>query len=333
MTSATQVSNEAVPQYAQVAVPVHLNKTFTYRLPAAMQRAARVGSRVMIQFGAKPTTGYIVALSSRLREGTSLIESEIKDVQELLDVEPPLTPEVLEITRWVADYYATPWGEVMRAALPAGINATVEQTVSITLAGREELESAPPAGMSVPPASSPCGRGWVRVRSLAGGLGKPNTNAIATDDKLKLIGHKSITTNARTRALRLLADEGEFELGAFRLRIGATQTPKWLRDLEHEGLIERSYRTRLLPTRAKRRRAVRLVKSSSTGYAGVPPASLPPHERVGQRREAETQAEQQAGSPRTQRVTDAQRRVIEALRANGNAMAAHDLVQTARISE
>src|SRR5213083_1940413 len=141
MTSATQVSNEALPQYAQVAVPVHLTRTFTYRLPAAMQRAARVGSRVMIQFGAKPTTGYIVALSSRLREGTSLIESEIKDVQELLDVEPPLTPEVLEITRWVADYYAAPWGEVMRAALPAGINATVEQTVSITKEGQRELES------------------------------------------------------------------------------------------------------------------------------------------------------------------------------------------------
>src|SRR2546421_4817991 len=156
MTSATQVSNGAVPQYAQVAVPVHLNKTFTYRLPATMQRAARVGSRVMIQFGAKPTTGYIVALSARLREGTSLIESEIKDVQELLDVEPPLTPEILEITRWVADYYATPWGEVMRAALPAGINATVEQTVSITPAGREQLESVPTAETheSLPPASA-----------------------------------------------------------------------------------------------------------------------------------------------------------------------------------
>ncbi len=311
MTSATQVSNGAVPQYAQVAVPVHLNKTFTYRLPAAMQRAARVGSRVMIQFGAKPTTGYIVALSARLRAGTSLIESEIKDVQELLDVEPPLTPEILEITRWVSDYYATPWGEVMRAALPAGINATVEQTVSITPAGREAL-----IRLSEPP-------------TVAGGLGKPDTNAIATDDKLKLIGHKSVTTNARTRALRLLANEGEFELGAFRLRMGATQTPKWLRDLEHEGLIERSYRTRLLPTRAKRRRAVRLVKSPSTGYAGVPPASLPPNERFGQRREAA----KQAGRLRAQRLTEAQRRAIEALRANGNAMAAHDLVQTASISE
>ena len=297
MTSATQVSNGAVPQYAQVAVPVHLNKTFTYRLPAAMQRAARVGSRVMIQFGAKPTTGYIVALSAQLREGTSLIESEIKDVQELLDVEPPLTPEILEITRWVSDYYATPWGEVMRAALPAGINATVEQTVSITPAGREQMTSPPTAETheSLPPASA----GMSVPPAVAGG-------------------------SARTRALRLLANEGEFELGAFRLRMGATQTPKWLRDLEHEGLIERSYRTRLLPTRAKRRRAVRLVKSPSTGYAGVPPASLP---------ESPPEAKKQAGRLRTQRATEAQRRAIEALRANGNAMAAHDLVQTASISE
>src|SRR5712691_12168993 len=139
MTSPGTASQVDLPQYAQVAVPVHLTKTFTYRLPPSMQPAARVGSRVMVQLGTKPTTGYIVALLPRLRSGTSLIESEIKDVEELLDADPPLTPEVLEITRWVADYYAAPWGEVMRAALPAGISATVEQTVSITPRGREEL--------------------------------------------------------------------------------------------------------------------------------------------------------------------------------------------------
>src|SRR5206468_8052341 len=125
--------------YAQVAVAVHLTKTYTYRLTAAMQKAARLGSRVVVQLGRQPTTGYIVALLPHLRTGTSLIESEIKEVKELLDVDPPLTTEVLEITRWVADYYAAPWGEVMRAALPAGVNATVEQMVSITSSGREAL--------------------------------------------------------------------------------------------------------------------------------------------------------------------------------------------------
>src|SRR5206468_12939529 len=160
--------------YAQVAVAVHLTKTYTYRLTAAMQKAARVGSRVIVQLGRKPTTGYIVALLPHLRTGTSLIESEIKDVQELLDVDPPLVPEVLEITRWVADYYAAPWGEVMRAALPAGINTTVEQTVSITARGLEELP----------------------------------------------LLESGRDTKVRTRALRILANEGEFEVGAFSILMG-----------------------------------------------------------------------------------------------------------------
>ena len=270
MTLAPQSSrNEVAPQYAQVAVAVHLTKTYTYRLTAAMQKAARVGSRVMVQLGRKPTTGYIVSLLPHLRTGTSLIESEIKDVQELLDVDPPLTPEVLEITRWVADYYAAPWGEVMRAALPAGINASVEQTVSITPLGREEL-----AGLSVPSA-------------LAGG---------------------SRNTDTKVRALRLLTDEGEFEVNAFCLRLGASRTPKWLREMEQAGVIARSYRMRSTPTRAKRRKAVRLVKPAV----------------------AESQADAKAVRPR---VAEAQKRVIETLRADGEEMAVSDLIKIANVSE
>ncbi len=257
MTSAVQTSNQPFPQYAQVAVPVHLTKTFTYRLPPAIQRAARVGSRVMIQLGTKPVTGYIVALLPRLRAGTSLIESEIKWVQELLDADPPLTSEVLEITRWVADYYAAPWGEVMRAALPAGINTTVEQTVSITTRGREALADL----------------------------------------------EQGRTAKLRISALQLLANEGEFELGAFCLRIGAAKTPQWLREMEAEGLIERSYRTRSTVTRAKRRKAVRLVRPES--------------------------AESQSAD---KRETKAQQRAIEVLRANQNTMAGSDLVKAAKIS-
>jgi primosomal protein N' (replication factor Y) len=258
MTSAVQVSNEPVPHYAQVAVPVHLDKTFTYRLPPPIQRAARVGSRVMVQLGTKPVTGYIVALLPRLRSGTSLIESEIKDVQELLDVDPPLTPDVLEVTRWVADYYSAPWGEVMRAALPAGINTTVEQTVSITTRGREDLP----------------------------------------------ILVKNGDTRVGTRALRVLADEGEFEVNAFYLRMGAGKTPKWLRELETEGLIERSYRTRSTAMGAKSRKAVRLVDPEV----------------------ADSQATDK-------RVTKAQQRVIDVLRTNQDAMPVSELIKAADVSE
>src|SRR5215831_10918353 len=140
--SASQTAEGFTPRFAQIAVPVHLRKLFTYRLPESMRGAAQIGSRVMVQLGAKSLSGYIVGLLPKLREGSSLVESEIKEVQELLDVDPPLTAELMELTQWVAEYYAAPWGEVMRAALPAGINATVEQTISITNRGRHELLNA-----------------------------------------------------------------------------------------------------------------------------------------------------------------------------------------------
>ncbi len=258
MTAVVPTANQTVPLYAQVAFPVHLSKTFTYRLPQSIQRVARIGSRVVAPLGVKPLTGYIVALLPSLRFGSSLVESEIKEVQELLDVDPPLTAEVLEITRWVADYYGAPWGEVIRAALPAGINATVEQAVSITAQGREALSN-------------------LEINSLA---------------------------KARTNALQLLAAEGELELHTFCLRIGAAKTPQWLREMETEGLVARSYRTRSTVTRAKQRKGVRLVDS-----------------------------EEEELKTSKQRVTPAQERTIEVLRAHQNTMALKDLLKSANVSE
>jgi primosomal protein N' (replication factor Y) len=250
--SAQASQEESTPKFAQIALPVHLRKLFTYRLPPSMQSAARAGSRVVVRLGNKPMTGYIVALLTKLRVGTSLVESELKEVEELLDVEPSLTPEVVELTRWVADYYAAPLGEVMRAALPAGINTSIMQIVSITGKGRGAL-SEPPA--------------------VADG-------------------------STKQRALRVLRDEGEAEVNAFSLRMGSTRIPKWLRELESDGLVERAYRTRTAATRAKRQRLIRLVASNQEN----------------------------------DKRTDAQQRAIDALRANNGQMAISELISSAQIS-
>lgn len=131
------------PLYAEVAVPVRVLRTFTYRLPAALAEEARVGARLLVPFGRQVLTGYVVALHDELDAAAELDEGELKDAEELLDVEPLLTPEVLEITRWIADYYAAPWGEVLKAALPAGLNSTIERVLTITPEGRDELARLP----------------------------------------------------------------------------------------------------------------------------------------------------------------------------------------------
>jgi primosomal protein N' (replication factor Y) len=129
-------------RYAEVAVPVHVLTTFTYRLPAALQANAKLGSRITVPFGKKLVTGYIVALHNELRPGTSLKEENIKEAREILETFPLITPEILELTRWVSEYYLAPWGEVLKAALPPGVSPRIEQLLTITDAGRAELDHA-----------------------------------------------------------------------------------------------------------------------------------------------------------------------------------------------
>ena len=107
--------------------------------------------------------------------------------------------------------------------------------------------------------------------------------------------------------MALLAEEGEFEINAFSLRMGSKRVPKWLRELESERLVERSYRTRNSATRSKRRRAVRLDETTI----------------------AKSFAE---NGQQKSRMTPAQQRALDVLRQHNGTMAVSDLVQKAKVS-
>ncbi len=106
-----------------------------------MRGSARVGARVVVPLGRNLTTGYIVKLHDTLQADTNLSEAGVKDVARVLDADPLVTPEVLQITHWVSEYYAVPWGEVIKAALPPGISAIIEQFLKITPPGDAKLEA------------------------------------------------------------------------------------------------------------------------------------------------------------------------------------------------
>ncbi len=142
--SPTELDAPAIPLYVEVAVPVHVSSTFIYKLPPSQRHLGQAGSRIVVPLGRKFVTGYIVAALEQLRSGTSLQESDIKEAKEVLDVVPLVTPELLELTRWVADYYLAPWGEVIKAALPPGISPTIDQFLSLTEKGRVALSEISP---------------------------------------------------------------------------------------------------------------------------------------------------------------------------------------------
>jgi primosomal protein N' (replication factor Y) len=73
-----------------------------------------------VPLGRSVVTAYIVDLTDEPPE--NLAEIDIKDAQSLIDSTPVCTPEILQLARWVADYYACPLGEVIKAALPPGMS-------------------------------------------------------------------------------------------------------------------------------------------------------------------------------------------------------------------
>lgn len=113
--------------YADIIVPVPLDATFTYRVPEQMQSQINVGHRVIVQFGTKRyLTGIVRSLTPKAPEGI-----EIKDIVVLLDNVPVVRHPQLKMWDWIADYYMCAIGDVMRAALPAGLKIESETFVEI----------------------------------------------------------------------------------------------------------------------------------------------------------------------------------------------------------
>jgi primosomal protein N' (replication factor Y) len=95
-----------------VAVPVPALDLLTYRLPPAVPTPP-FGARVLVPLGSRTITG--IALGDAAKPDTSI---DVRDVIEVLDGEPFLPPDVIELTRWVAEYYLSGPGSTFAKALP-----------------------------------------------------------------------------------------------------------------------------------------------------------------------------------------------------------------------
>ena len=104
-------------KYADVILPVPLDGLFTYSVPPAMEQQVQPGMRVLVPFGrSKSYVGIVARLHGQKPEGYA-----VKPLTELMDAQPILFPSQLRQWQWIADYYMSPLGDVLKAALPAGL--------------------------------------------------------------------------------------------------------------------------------------------------------------------------------------------------------------------
>lgn len=96
-----------------------LETLFTYRVPAHLQNQIRKGQRLEVPLGRgnSPTVAYCVEINPEC----NLPESKIKDILGILDPEPLVDIPLLELTRWLAQYYVCSWGQTLEAVIPAGV--------------------------------------------------------------------------------------------------------------------------------------------------------------------------------------------------------------------
>ena len=124
----------SVPAFCDVALPVPIDKTFTYGVPEPFRERAGPGSRVLAPFGPRKLAGVVV------RRHDSPPPEKARDILRLLDDEPSLTLELLDLGRWIAEYYSAPLGEVLKKMLPLGGAMRTGKVLSLTAAGLAAAE-------------------------------------------------------------------------------------------------------------------------------------------------------------------------------------------------
>ena len=108
-----------VMRYADVILPLPLEGLFTYSVPPSLEGAVRFGMRVVVPFGRSKTyMGVVARVHDVAPEGY-----DVKPVAQVPDKDEVVTEGQYRLWQWIADYYMSPIGEVMKAALPSGLKA------------------------------------------------------------------------------------------------------------------------------------------------------------------------------------------------------------------
>ena len=140
----------AAPGFASIAVGRPVRGEFTYRIPAELSAQLVPGHRVLVPFGRGQALAFY--LGPALQPSAEL-ERKLRPVSKLLDTEPALPADLIELLRFSAEHYRYPLGEAIRGALPPGLSTAqddraIEPDVvvfaSVTPAARlESLVRAP----------------------------------------------------------------------------------------------------------------------------------------------------------------------------------------------
>ena len=112
--------------YAEIIIPLHLPKNYTWEIPEDLIEQAAIGLRAEVALRGKKYTGIIKRLFQQAPEQFTPLP-----IYSLLDNTPIVTPTQLKFWTWMADYYLASEGDVMQAAVPSNFKLSSESIIRI----------------------------------------------------------------------------------------------------------------------------------------------------------------------------------------------------------
>lgn len=233
-----------------VAVPVPFLDLLTYHVPDGVARPAR-GARVVVPLGNRVVTGIVVDPEASLHDEQTTPD-KIKSLLEILDAEPFLPEEVVDLALWVAEYYACGAGDALAAAVPSTqAHKTIRIAVltaqghdpAIAMRGRQkeavDILRGSPDGLAVPEMNARGVSTDVLQRLAARGLIAFRHERIERDPftsgatfRPATASEGRILTDEQARALEALgaaASKGTFSVSLLQGVTGSGKTEVYLR--------------------------------------------------------------------------------------------------------
>ena len=99
--------------FARVSFPISSFKTFTYKIPLSLNGSVQPGTCVSAPINKRLQTGFVIAISS-----DSVYKGKMLNIDSIREKELHIPKELWQTLEWISQYYITPLGQVLKAAVP-----------------------------------------------------------------------------------------------------------------------------------------------------------------------------------------------------------------------
>ncbi len=112
--------------FVNIILPIPIDGVFTYRCNDFCDSVA-IGKRVLVNFGKSKFYAAIICEIHHQKPEHCLV----KDIISVLDETPIVTPQQIKFWQWISEYYMSPIGDVMQAAVPTVFRLCSETKIAI----------------------------------------------------------------------------------------------------------------------------------------------------------------------------------------------------------